>query len=169
VEKGRLFNIKKENLLRLSAVINFLLCAFFILLSTLYFKRYDVWFYIFSTFVGLYLLSKSYLYKIDSSCYFGSLLLFIGIFGVFIKIYSLDFDKVYFLIATALASIFVFLFFKQTFHLLLAFMFTYESINLYLFLAKIINLTNFLVLNAVLLFIFSFVCVIIFKRFKKET
>ena len=165
---GKINGVKKTHILKLSLGICFFLCAFFIAFSIFYFKRYDLWFYIFSCFVGIYLFIKSFLLKIDSSCYFGSLLLFFGISGLCINIFTLDFKEVYFLISTALASIMVFLFFKQTFHLLLAFMFTYESVNLYLFLSKIINLTNFLVLNAFLLFIFSFICVIIFRKSKKE-
>lgn len=165
---GRVSKVKKTKIYKLSTGISVILCVFFILLSIFYFKKYDLWFYIFSISVGLNLIVKSHLFKLDSSCYFGSLLLFCGMSGLFISIFSLDYKEVYFLLSTALASVVVFIRFRQVFHGLLASMFTYESVNLYLFLSKIINLTNFLVLNAILLFIFSFVCVIIFKKKKKE-
>ena len=165
---GRVGKARKTKLLHLSAILCFVLAMFFILISFLYFKRYDLWFYLFSLFVGAYLLSKFLLFHLDSSCYFGSLLFFIGVTGILRNLLGLDYFSVLVFFSFALASFLTFLFFRQNFHLFIGNILTYEGIILYLFLVNIINFNVFLILNAILLFIFLFICAIIFRKPKQE-
>lgn len=166
---GRINNVRKTFILKIDAWINTVLPLFFILLTIFYFERYDLWFFIFSFFCGSYLLLKAFLFKSDSSLYLGSLLLFIGLFGFFVNLFSLKYEVVFMLGAVAFASLGVFVFFKQFLHLILAFMFMYEAFLNYLFLSNSINLTIFLTLNLILLFIFLFICAIIFVKLNKRS
>lgn len=166
---GRIGNIKKTFILKIGAWITFILALFFILITTLYFKRYDLWFFEFCFFIGCYFLLKAILYKMDSPCYLGSLLSLVGLLGGIVDYFSLGFGVVFMLCAVSIASLIVFVAFKQYMHLILASIFMYEGLLNYLFLAKNINLTIFLILNLILLFIFLFICAIIFMNLKKRS
>ncbi len=168
MQRGRLAKVKKTKILKLSAVIITLLSLFFIAFSIFFFKRFDLWFFIFCIGIGLYVLIKGGLFLSDSSTYFGSLVFFVGLIGLFINIFNLPFGQSYFLFATSLSSICVLILFKEIFHLFLSFIFAYEGVILYVFQANLINLTIFLILNAILFFIFLVVCaIIIVKLFKR--
>lgn len=167
--RGRIAGLKKSNILKSCAIINLILALFFILFSILYLSVYDLWFFIISFFLGVYIITKAFLFRSDSSCYLGSLLCFIAISGVLCIVFSIKYPSVLYLLSTAFSSLMVLLFFKQKFHLLLSFIFIYEALILYLFLAKNINLTIFLVLNSLILFIFFVICVIMIKKLKHRS
>lgn len=167
--QGRIAKIRKTKILKTSALINFVLALFFLLFSFLYFKRYDLWFFIFSLFIGIYLLSRGALFKSDSSVYFGSLTFLIGVTGLLIKVFDLVYADIYYLLITALSSIIMVFGFKQVFHLILASIFVICAVITFIFQAKVINLSIFLILITSLFFIFLFLCVIIFKKLKRRS
>ena len=114
---SNIYRLSKTKILKTSALINFVLALFVLLFSFLYFKRYDLWFFIFSLFIGIYLLSRGALFKSDSSVYFGSLTFLIGVVGLLIKVFDLVYADIYYLLITALSSIIMVFGFKQVFHL----------------------------------------------------
>ena len=167
--QGRIANIKKSKILKASAIINFLFALFFLLFTFFYFKRYDFWFFIVCFYFGVYLLSKGGLFISDSSVYFGSILFFIGISGCLVHIFNITISIPFYLFSFAIASIITLLFFREIYHIYLALLFVVEGLLVYLFQAKIINLVLFLLLNAILFFIFLIYCVIIFRKIKNRS
>jgi len=166
--KGYFLGIKKSIVLRISAIVNIIIALFFIIFTSLYFKIYDIWFFIFSICTGNYFILKSILFLSDASCYLGSLLFSIGIIGLLIKFLNLNNSMVLYFLCVSFTSLIVCIFFKQSFHMFLTITFLLESAFLLLFLQKIINLTIFLALNLILFFIFLSICVIVFRKVKNR-
>lgn len=164
--RGRLSGIRRTLLLRISAGIHGILALFFLLFSILYLKEDELWFFVFLICCGSFLLTRSFLFHSDSSFYFGSLLLQIGMIGT-ISVYYLLPSATY-LFATALVSLLTMLVFKQKFHLIISCIFLYAGINTLCYQLGIINLTIFLSLFAILLFIFFVFCVMIVYKFKRR-
>lgn len=147
---GRLFMIKKTTLQRLSFVVNFCL---FVVISTLLVvinKNYNAWFFCFCAFSGLHLILKSALYYLDSSLYFGSILLCLGGFYFLVEFLKIEFSYPFFiLLSFSIASYLVFTFFKQSFQLILSFSLILASVFTLLFIIQIISLGIFLALLSV--------------------
>ena len=143
--KGRIFGIKKTTVLKLSFVVTstiFLLCS---ALSERLLSIPNLWFYSFLIATGIYLIIKSALFRLDSACFFGSLLLIMGVsylYCYFLKI--LNFYSVFVLLSFSLASLFSGYFFKQNFQYLLSFSLFFIAIFCFLFLLNIISLWIFL-------------------------
>ena len=116
--RGRILSIKKTTILKLSFVINILLFQVSSVLSFVLVKNYDLWFFAFCIFIGLHLIIKSCLFKFDSSCYFGTMLLTVGLFYVYCSMLSIiNFYPVFITLSMSLASFFTAFFYKQNFHL----------------------------------------------------
>ena len=119
--RGRIFGVKKTTIMSISFYLAFLLIITSTLLSVFLLKNNFVWFFFLCLFCGLHLLVKAVLFHADSSCYFGSILFFIGGFGLIVHFCGLFyFASVFYISAFALSSFFTFLFFKQVFHLWIA-------------------------------------------------
>lgn len=164
--RGRLSGIRRTLLLRISAGLHGILALFFLFFSIFYLKEAELWFFLFLICCGSFLLTKSILFHSDSSFYFGNLLFQNGVVGVIGTYYLLP--SATYLFATALASLFTMVFFKQKFHLVIACVFLYSGINTLCYQLKVINLTIFLSLFAILLFIFFIFCVMIICKFKRR-
>lgn len=147
--KGRLFTIKKTTLLRLSFIINILLFITSSLIDFLVIKNYNLWFFVFCIFIGLHLLIRSFLFKFDSSCYFGFLLLFVGGFYLYCLLLKLvEFYPVFLIISFSLASYFTAFIYKQNFQYYLSFSLIFVALGLVLYL---INLISILIFVAIIL------------------
>ena len=147
---SRIFGIKKINILITSVVFNALLFIGSIFLSIYYFHLPDLWFNFFCIFVGNYLITKAFLYKMDSNCYLGFLLLFLGSFllinVMFFEIYT--FNAI--VLSFSLASIFTYIFYRQIFHLIYGFnfllwcgvyvLYRQQFLNIYIFFAIILSI-----------------------------
>lgn len=166
--QGRVFGLKKSTILKISGWINLVCIAFFIIFSLLYMKNYYLWFFFFCFFVGLHCLIKSALFKLDSSCYLGFLLILIGISGFFCYFYDLKNKYLYFLLAFGVASIFTFFFTHQKYQFFIGTFITTETLLALLFYINVFNLTIFIVTSLSFFFIFFLVCVIILARLKKQ-
>ena len=148
--KGRVLNIKKTTILRLSFVLNTLLVC---ILSTLSFAlkmENDDYFFIFCLLSGLHFIIKSALFRLDSSCYFGSLLFFVGAFYFYCHAFSIDYLYIVFvLLAFSISSMVTHCFFDRKIHLTMAISLFFASIFTFLFKTNLISLALFLAIIGV--------------------
>ena len=166
--QGRIFGVKKSTLLKISGWVNLGLIIFFVIFSLIYIKNEFLWFFFFCFFVGVHSLFKSALFRLDSSCYLGFLLILTGISGFFCYFFDLEFKFLYFLSALGITSISTFLFTHQKYQLFIGLIIVIETSLAFLFCFNILNLTIFLVTSLSFLFIFLTVCAIIFARLKNK-
>lgn len=166
--KGRVFGIKKSIILRTSTIICSVACLFFILFSIFYIKNYNLWFFIFSFFVGVVELTKSWLFRSDSACYLGLTLTLLGVAGFCAHFFELDFKYFYFMSAFGASSLLTFLFTHQKFQFFTGILLSASAAIAFLYSNKIINLAIFLAIYLSFLFIFSFVCAILLLRYFKS-
>lgn len=158
--EGRLLGIKKSIILTFTAI--FMLFSFITLsvLSFTTFKKPELWFYSFCLCVGLYEETKSLTLKIDSSCFIGTLLLWIGTVGFLTSYLPIkEFLPLLMTFSVAAASLTTFVFYKQKYHIIFAFMIMFVSFYWFLLIKKLISLnifiafvTSFLLLFIVMIF-----------------
>lgn len=142
--KGRILNIKKTTILRLSFI--FIFCIF-IFLSTLSIIKgqEEYFFYIFCLLLGGHLLIKSALFKLDSSCFFGCVLMFVGSFYFYCELFALqNFYIVFIIISFSIASLLTYCFFDSVILLSIALSTYFASIFTFLLLINVITLVFFL-------------------------
>lgn len=166
--RGRIFGIKKSTILKISGWANLSLIIFFVLFSIFVLKNDFLWFFFFSFFVGVHLLTKSALFGLDSACFLGFLLLFVGVAGFCSYYFDLPFKYFYFLSSLGLASIFTFFFFGQRYQLFSGLLVCTISLLSYLYCLKILNLALFLVTSLSFFFIFSALCAILIAGYFKK-
>ena len=157
--KGRFLGIKKTTILRLSFIVNLLFFAIVTLLDYLYIKNNNHFFYIFCFFVAMHLINKSILFKFDSSCYFGNILLFISFFFFYCNYLGILFLYPFFiLLSFAVASFVTDCAFDEPFHFFLSLSILFASFALLLYLFKFISLAIFLAITGavVLLLVIRF-------------
>ena len=142
--RGRIFTIKKTTILRLSFIINLLLFVASSLISFFVIKNYNLWFFMFCLFIGLHLIIRSFLFKFDSSCYFGFLLLFVGIFYLYCLFFNLSMYPLFILLSFSIASYLTAFFYKQNFHYFLSISLILVDIGLLLYMINIITIWIFL-------------------------
>lgn len=142
--RGRIFTIKKTTILRLSFIINLLLFVASSVISFFVIKNYNLWFFMFCLFIGLHLIIRSFLFKFDSSCYFGFLLLFVGIFYLYCLFLNLAMYPLFILLSFSIASYLTAFFYKQNFHYFLSISLILVDIGLLLYMINIITIWIFL-------------------------
>ena len=142
--RGRIFTIKKTTILRLSFIINLLLFVASSVISFFVIKNYNLWFFMFCLFIGLHLIIRSFLFKFDSSCYFGFLLLFVGIFYLYCLLLNLAMYPLFILLSFSIASYLTAFFYKQSFHYFLSISLILVDIGLLLYMINIITIWIFL-------------------------
>lgn len=149
--RGRILTIKKTTILRLSFVFNFLMFLVMSVLSLVVIKNYDLWFFMFCIFIGLHLLIRSVLFKFDSSCYFGTLLLSIGLLYIYCLGFNItNFYANFIVLSFALASFITAFFFKQTFHYILSFSLIFVALDLLFYTINFISIWIFLAIITVI-------------------
>ena len=157
--KGRLFSIKKTTILRSSFILLFLLYIVIFILSLTIVKIPNLWFFAFCFFVGLQLMIKSFLFKLDSSCYFGVTLFLVGIF-YFHSIYFniVNFYSVFIELSFSISSFVVYVIFKQPFQFFISLSLFFVAIITLIFILNLISLWIFLafILVIVLLLVCSY-------------
>ena len=157
--RSRLLSIKKSTWLISSLILNLSLFAIFTVISFVVIKDYNAWFYVFCFNIGAHLISKSFLFKLDSSCYFGVVLLFIGLFYFVCKYMNLQYFYLVFVIASfAIASLLTYIFYRQPYHLFLSLSLIFVMIGLLLLLINLISIWIFvaIIVGSVLLLILKF-------------
>ncbi len=141
--QGRIFSIKKTTILRLSFIINLILYLTSVVLSFTVLSVDNLWFFSFCIFIGLQLLIKSVLFKHDSSCFFGIILLLIGIFYFYCVYFSiLSYFIVFVLLSFSMASLLTYYFFKQPFQLAVSLSLFFAAIITFIF---VLNIISFLI------------------------
>jgi len=142
--EGRILTVKKSTWLIVSLVFNFLLFLGMSIVSFIYTKNINSAFFFFCIATGIHQIIKSILFKFDSSCYFGVLLLLIG--GLYILSFYyqiLNFYTVFIVLSFSFASFCAYSFFNQPFQLVLALSLFFVSIGLLLFLINLISVWIF--------------------------
>lgn len=143
--EGRIFGIKKNIVLLAVAISMFFCFIIMFFLSIFLFKIPSLWFFSFCTCVGIYELTKSFLFKIDSSLYFGFLLCSVSSAGFFCLFsQNTSYFSVLILSCFCLSSIVTFLFFRQRFHLILAFSINYYALYNFLLIKNVISFQIFI-------------------------
>ena len=158
--RSRFLSIKKSTWLISSLIINLSLLVIFSVIEFLVFKNYNAWFFIFCINIGCHLALKGFLFKFDSSCYFGLILLFLGIFYFYCDILKLlYFYPVFIVLSFGISSFFTYFFFKQPYHLILSLSLIFVMIGLLLLLIKLISIWIFLAFcgACVLLLVLGFI------------
>lgn len=119
--RGRIGNIKKSKILNVTLISFLMLFIAFIPINIIVLNEYNtLWFYAFSTLVGLYEIIKSRFFKLDSAFYFGTATFLVGISGfVFTLTRTLDYLSLYLLADFALTSLLCAIVCGQRFHLIL--------------------------------------------------
>lgn len=119
---GRILGIKKSFILRTLSILMlfaFITSTYF---TTKIYQIYDLWFYNFCLALGIVQLVKSILFKIDSSFYFGTLLILVGISGyIFWLTQTIDYAIFYISVSFMISSIALAIYYKQRFHIIIAF------------------------------------------------
>ncbi len=154
--QGRVFYIKKTTILSISFYSAIISIAASTLLTILLMKNYYIWFDFFCLFSGMHLLIKSMLFRLDSCCYFGSTLFFIGAFGLLIHFLSLfTFQEIYYMLAFSFSSFVTYCFFKQKFQLLISLILFFAALLWFFYKINVIPLWIFIafLVSLVLLFV----------------
>lgn len=163
--RSKIFGIKKTLFLRISFAIYsllFILSLYFIFSKL---KSYDLWFYSFCFYVGIYQLTKAMLLVQDSSCYIGGFLLTIGLsgFGMFyFRLYNIWY--LFLILSFFIASFFTFIRFKYKSHLTISIYLLIELILSYFLQISALSLTIFIAFNVIILLS---LCIFMFTK-KKE-
>lgn len=130
-----------------------------IILSCLYIALYfivifvfeltDNWFSISLIFIGLYQLYLAIKYKRDSSTWFGSLLLYYGVFGIVMPVYYSVYNltTALYIFGISFASAITYLFFRQNIHAKVVAIFTIQMLLLVVFECNYLMLTEFILLQ----------------------
>jgi len=143
--KSTFLGIKKSILLSAIAIVMLFSFVTLCTLSFTTFPKADLWFFSFMLCLGVYELSKGFLFKIDSSFYFGLLLVLFGIVGFLaIFLHMETYFPLLFGLSATIASLATYLKFKQDFHLVLAFSLIFVCLYGYLFIKKLISLNIFI-------------------------
>ena len=145
-----MLNIKKTTILRSSFIFNMLLVLAFATLSFVFKGANDDYFFIFLTLLGLHLIIKSALFALDSTCYFGNTLFFIGSFYFYCQFVGLmRYYIAFVLLAFTTASFVTHCFFDRPFHFSLAISLFFVTIFTFMFMIKLISLDFFLAIIGV--------------------
>lgn len=155
--KNTLAGIKKINILRTSVILNLFLFAGSVFLAIYLFKIPKLWFFFFCIYVGNYLLTKSYLYKMDSMCYLGFLLVILGSLYLSNSFFAFADNPILIMGSFAIASLLTFCIFKQKFHLIIAIILLISMALCELYRQNFVNIYIFLSLILVNVFIFLFI------------
>ena len=163
--KGRLFGIKKTYLLRASVIFSII---YFFISTTLFFinfQIFDLWFYNFCISLSIFELTKGFLFKLDSSCYFGFLLLFLGLSGyIYWLTNTIEFSLFYILLSFIFASIITYLKTGQKFHLIFSFSIIFVTIYAFLLKKNFITWSIFIAFVGLFLLLLILEIIIFIKR-----
>lgn len=158
--RGRVLGIKKNIILRCSAILNCIIYLVILALSLTVLPYPNLWFYALIGLIGVQLIEKCILLKVDSNLYFGTLLLSITIFHIYC--FNLDILLIYpvfVILAFGIASLFTAYFFEQNFHYYMSFCFLIIASATFIFILNYISLIIFLaiVTLSVLLLLLGFI------------
>ncbi len=143
--RGKIIGLKKTWLLRFIALLCLMLFVGLVCVCVLQLKIPNLWFYSFCISIGIYELARGFLFRFDSSIYFGSLLSNIGISGFLFYLLKLRYFTVLFIsLSFILASLFTFCICKQKFHLVLSFSLSFVTIYGFLLLKTLISTPIFI-------------------------
>ena len=133
---GRVLTIKKTTWLNLSFALASLVATIGGLLSFFYFKKEYHFFYIFCICTGVHLFVKRILFKLDSACFLGFVLLLIGAFYFYVELFAIfEFFGIFVVLAFYCSSLFVYGFFNQKFHLIISISLFFVAV-IYLFILR---------------------------------
>lgn len=133
-----------------------LLISYIIILIS--FNLYNIWFSMALIFISIPTLIECAFFKLDSKLWFGSFLMFCGVFGVIKTILGLSFSFVYpmYILIVGLSSFLVFAIFRQNIHLKVFVISFFEVLLLGIYKFAYVTLIEFWLLQiAFLLFISS--------------
>ena len=166
--RGRINGIKKTYILRFLSVALILLFIGFIFLNIFVLPFPTLWFFAFSFLLGIFEVSKSRLFKLDSGFYLGSLLIFIGISGfIFTLTKTNEFWYLYLMFDFFLSSFLTFLVCGQYFHLIFDFSLLFVLIFTTLYTFSFITLPIFIAFLLSFLLLFILIILLNFKRREK--
>lgn len=162
---SRILGIKKTTLLRASIGTAFLYFVLSTALFLFYFKIFEFWFYNFCISLSIFELAKGFLFKLDSSLYFGFLLLFMGVSGyIFWFTETTEFALFYIFTAFCLASILTYLKTGQKFHLVFSYSIIFVTIFGVLLKKNLITWPIFIAFIGLFLLLLILEIIIFFKR-----
>lgn len=143
--KGRFYGRKKSIILLTTAIVMLFSFVFLSILAFCSLKMPELWFFNFCLCVGFYELIRSFLFNIDNSFYLGSLLFLTGVTGYLILFFNISqYTSAMIMFCFSLASTLTHIFYRQKFHLVIAFSCIFVTIFLYLLSKNMITLQIFI-------------------------
>ncbi len=131
--RGRIAGIKKTDILRCSFFVTVSLIIVQLVLSIVLLKNNYLWFFGLCFFLGVHLLIKSRLFFLDSSCYFGSLLTFVGLSGIFAILTPMsNFLVMMLILSFAFASMVTYVAHHEHFHFFIAILLFFVALSEFL-------------------------------------
>lgn len=161
----------RKNKILLAFSISFALlfiASLFITINNIQLRQY--WFSIACVFIGQYSLLYCFMYKLDSSLYYGILVSGIGATSFYQSSFIMTFYSFYpvYLLCFALASFAVFARFRQKIHFKLFAIFAFEGILLIVYKLNYLNYLQVLIINGAYLLFVIINAIIRVKRNLKE-
>lgn len=144
------------------------IASLFITINSIQLRQY--WFSIACVFIGIYALLYCYMYKLDSSLYYGILVVGVGIASFYQTSFRLSFYFFYpvYLLCFALASFAVFARFRQKIHFKLFAILALEGILIIVYKLNYLNFLQLVIINGVYLLFVLINAIIRVKRNLKE-
>ena len=160
---------KNKILLAFSILFTILfIVSFFITVNNIQLRQY--WFSIACVFIGIYALLYCFMYKLDSSLYYGILVGGVGVASFYQTSFHLSFYYFYpvYLLCFSLACFAVFARFRQKIHFKLFAIFAFEGILLIVYKLNYLNFLQLVIINGVYLLFVLINAIIRVKRNLKE-
>lgn len=159
--KGRIFNIKKSSILKITFVLAFILFC----LSTIFFIFFsdtkDFWFFAFLIEIGVCVWLRGTFFDIDSSFYFGLLMTIIGSFYFYCFYFKiLNFFSSFILLSLSFSSLLTFAKYKNNLHAKSFVLFLLCSLFTFFLQINVIPVAFFvaIIIFSVIIFILSTTC-----------
>lgn len=145
MKSGRFLKIKKTHWLWTCAITFFLSFVALTIYFCVELHHPEMWFFAFCALLGLFQLTKSGLFHLDSTFYGGTLLSLVGASGfVFTFTNTTHFSCCYILGSFSLASFVTFVLYKQKFQLIFSYSLFFVDILTYILLKNLITLPIFI-------------------------
>ena len=150
--EGRVLTIKKSIVLYTFAVMMLLCFITISILAFTVFRRPVLWFFSFCLCAGAYDLLRGFLLNIDNSVYLGNLLINTGSVGILTAFINLKaYTPLLFAIGFALASLIMYIVYRQSFHMILAFSIIFVASYGFLLIKSLISFQIFIAFVVVFL------------------
>lgn len=149
---GRFLGIKKSIILQTTAFVMFFSFVTLLFLSIFVFQKSELWFFFFCLCTGIYEIIRGFLLGIDNSTYLDTTLILVACVGIFtLETGTVQYMSVLIPSSFCVSSLVTYIFYRQKFHLILAFSICFVTLYGFLLLKNLISLNIFIAFTAMFL------------------